>query len=228
MTNKNDNNSSTGMSVHLSCADMTASLRYYRDVLGFKTKESWPNAENPLWASLELAGQALMIGGAMTPESLGNCSPDKLTDWHREQAGLWGKSPVGVGIQVYFKVDNIDTYYAEIATRDARAQSEPTTQFYGIRDVIVTDPDGYSLVFYSPAKMEDCQSCGMPLADAEPGTMYCQHCCDENGTLRPYEEVFEGTVTGYFMAMQKMERPAAEAAATEHLAKRPAWTCQAV
>jgi hypothetical protein len=45
----------------------------------------------------------------------------------------------------------------------------------------------------------------------------------KSATLRPYEQVFEGTVTGFFMGMQKMERPAAEAAAKEHLAKMPAW-----
>jgi hypothetical protein len=53
--------------------------------------------------------------------------------------------------------------------------------------------------------------------------MYCQYCSDEKGKLRPYEQVFEGTVTGYFMGMQKMPGPAAEKAAKEHLAKMPAW-----
>ncbi|MDP6520134.1 MAG: VOC family protein [Planctomycetota bacterium] len=228
MTNPTNNNNSGGMSVHLSCADMNTSLRYYRDVLGFELKESWPDAENPIWASLVLQGQTLMIGGAMTPETLESCKTGNLTDWHREQAGMWGKNPVGVGIQTYFQVDDIDTYHAELATRDARLQSEPTTQFYGIRDIIVTDPDGYTMIFFSPVKMDDCQSCGMPLANAEPGTMYCQYCSNASGGLRPYEEVFEGTVTGYFMAMQKMDRPTAEVAAKEHLAKMPAWACQAV
>ena len=85
------------------------------------------------------------------------------------------------------------------------------------------DPDGYRLVFYTPVAMESCQSCGMPLADAEPGQMYCDYCTDEKGTLRPYEQVFEGTVTGYFMGMQKMGRKDAEKAAKEHLGKMPAW-----
>jgi hypothetical protein len=35
--------------------------------------------------------------------------------------------------------------------------------------------------------------------------------------------VLEGTITGYFMGMQKMERSEAEKAAREHLATMPAW-----
>ena len=71
--------------------------------------------------------------------------------------------------------------------------------------------------------MESCQSCGMPLSDAEPGQMYCQYCTDEQGQLRTYETVLEGTIQGYFMGMQKMSREEAELAAREHLAKMPAW-----
>ena len=48
---------------------------------------------------------------------------------------------------------------------------------------------------------------------------------DSEGNLKPYVEVFEGTVAGYFMGMQGMEREAAEAAATEHLSKMQAWHC---
>ncbi|MEM7305911.1 MAG: hypothetical protein AAF682_04540 [Planctomycetota bacterium] len=43
------------------------------------------------------------------------------------------------------------------------------------------------------------------------------------GRAEPYEEVFKGTVTGFFMGMQKMERSPPEAAAKEHLARMPAW-----
>ena len=68
-----------------------------------------------------------------------------------------------------------------------------------------------------------CQSCGKPLANVEPGMMYCEYCTDEKGQLRPYEQVLEGTTTGYFMAMQKMPRKDAEKAAKTHLATMPAW-----
>ena len=47
----------------------------------------------------------------------------------------------------------------------------------------------------------------------------------DKGQLRPYEDILEGTITGYFMGMQNMERAEAEVAAKEHLGKMPAWQC---
>jgi hypothetical protein len=57
--------------------------------------------------------------------------------------------------------------------------------------------------------------------------MYCDYCTDEEGKLRSFEDVLEGTIQGYFMGMQKMERGEAEVAAKEMLAKMPAWNPEA-
>jgi uncharacterized glyoxalase superfamily protein PhnB len=111
----------------------------------------------------------------------------------------------------------------QLKQRGVAPELPPTTQFYGLRDLVVVDPDGFVLDFYTPVAMADCQSCGMPLTDGKPGQMYCQYCVDEKGALRPYEQVFEGTVNGYFIGHMKMARKDAETAATVHLAKMPAW-----
>lgn len=63
----------------------------------------------------------------------------------------------------------------------------------------------------------------MPLEDVAPGTMYCTYCTDERGQLKSYEQVLEGTTSGYFMALQKMPREQAAVAAKAHLSKYPAW-----
>ena len=125
------------MSLHFESRDIPKALAFYRDVLGFELQSVWPGEGEPLWCSLHLNGQSIMLGGPM----------------------------------------------------------------------------------------ESCQSCGMPLTDAALGQMYCQYCVDESGKLRPYEAILEGTISGYFMGMQKMERGAAEVAAKEHLSRLPAWTC---
>jgi hypothetical protein len=91
---------------------------------------------------------------------------------------------------------------------------------------MILDPDGYRLMMYSYIQMSECQSCGMPLADAQPGDMYCDHCTDDAGNLRSYEQILEGTIQGYFMGMQGMERAAAEVAAKEHLGNMKAWKCR--
>jgi hypothetical protein len=166
-----------------------------------------------------------MLGAAMDPEKVGEmCGHDpEALPIYKKAADAFKKHPAGVGIHIYVAVDDVDAYDKTIRGRKVKPLREPKTQFYGIREIHVDDPDGYRLVFHTPVKMESCQSCGMPLTEPQPGEMYCQYCVDETGRLRPFEAIFEGTVTGYFMGMQKMARGAAEKAAKEHLAKMPAW-----
>jgi len=64
----------------------------------------------------------------------------------------------------------------------------------------------------------------MPLADARPGPIYSACCVDGSGRLIPYEGVLGGTIRGYFMRVEKMKCPDAEAAARKRLAKMPAWS----
>lgn len=213
------------MSVMLTCRDVKASAAFYRE-LGFHMKESWPSDDEPQWANMVLVGQSIMIGACCEPDKVdamcgGN---EKLAAYWRGMAEAFAKHPSGVGVQVYVEVEDVDAFHARVQSAGLEPATDPTTQFYGIRDFGVDDPDGYGLVFYTPVAMESCQSCGMPLADAEPGQMYCGYCTDEHGTLKPYEVVFEGTVQGYFMGMQKMPRDEAEKAAAEHLKQMPAWS----
>lgn len=216
------------LSVHLSCSDMQTSVRFYRDLCGFEMKESWPDAESPQWCNMVLGGQSVMLGVPPPAEHLeAMCGDDAaaLRYWKRNVEQL-RDHPRGVGVMFYVQVDDIDAYARELRKRGVEVEGEPKTQFYGIRELGVDDPDGYRLTFHTPVALSECQSCGMPLTDAEPGQMYCQYCTDEKGELRPYEQVFEGTVTGFFMGMQKMSRPDAEKAAQAHLARMPAWSAR--
>jgi len=213
------------MSVMLTSSNMAKSVAFYRDKLGFTMKESWPSEDAPQWCNLMLDGQSIMLGAAMDPAKVGEmCQGDAAAEKHwRKASQEFIDNKPGVGMQVYVMVPDIDAYHAEIKERGVAVEAEPKTQFYGIREVPVDDPDGYRLILFTPVAMEQCQSCGMPLSDAEPGQMFCAYCTDDEGVLHPYEKIFEGTVTGYFMRMQKMDRRAAEEAAKEHLAKMPAW-----
>ena len=213
-------------SVGLTVKDMKATLAFYRDKLGFKLRECWPDEKNPMWMSLELDKQTLMFGASMSSAQCADMMKDNqaAAKFHGKIADAYAKNAHGVGVNIYVTVPDVDAYSKQIEKRGAKPELPPTSQFYGLRDIVLTDPDGYVLTFYTPIKMSSCQSCGMPLKDAEPGQMYCGYCTDEKGKLRPYEQVFEGTVSGYFMQMQKMPRKDAEKAAQEHLAKMPAWS----
>jgi len=204
------------MSVHFTSNNVPDAMAFYRDVLGFEISTTWPSESEPQWASCLMDGQSIMLGAAMD-----GCEGVD-SDFHKANNEAFAKA-AGGGLVVYVQVDDIDAYHEAVKKRGGKPACDPKNEFYGLRNFMIQDLDGYRLAFYSPIKMESCQSCGMPMADAAVGQMYCQHCTDENGKLHPYEAILEGTIQGYFMGMQKMERPAAEVAAKEHLAKMPAW-----
>jgi uncharacterized glyoxalase superfamily protein PhnB len=214
------------LAVMLTCRDTKRQVAFYRDTLGFTLKESWPDDSNPMWANLVLDGQSVMVGGACPPDKVeamcGDAGPDEIARF-KALAGDYEKHKAGVGLQVYVMVPDIDAYHAQLVKRGLKGLRAPKTQFYGLKDVPVTDPEGYQIVFYTPVAMSTCQSCGMPLTDAVPGQMYCPYCTDDKGKLRPYEVVLEGTTVGYFMQMQKLPRDKAEVAAKAHLKTMPAW-----
>src|SRR5262249_2118072 len=158
-----------------------------------------------MWANLMMGKQSVMIGQSMPADAAGQfCAGDPAAEKRfREMAADLAKNKSGVGVGIYVMVPDIDAYHAELVKKGVAIHTPPKSQFYGIRDISLSDPDGFLFMFYSAIKMESCQSCGMPMKDAKPGTMYCGYCTDGSGKLKSYETVLEGTTTGYFMAMQK-------------------------
>lgn len=77
-------------------------------------------------------------------------------------------------------------------------------------------------------KCEACTSCGMPFNGPSDHALknvsipYCTHCTREDGTLKSYEEVLEGT-KGYFIHSQGLDPQAAYRMAETLLKKQPAW-----
>ncbi len=212
------------ISVHLTCKDMRKSVAFWRDTLGFEVENVWPDGDNPMWANMMLDRQSVMLGLSMPIEETKKfCGDDpgalKMAESHARE---FSANRPGVGITTYLMVPDIDAYHATLSKK-LKGLGTPKTQFYGIRELPLDDPDGYHFTFYSPVTMQSCQSCGMPLTEAQPGQMYCQYCVDAKGKLKPYDEVFEGTTTGFFMAMKKLPRKDAEQAARDHLSKMPAW-----
>lgn len=211
------------ISIMLTSRDMKRSVRFYRDVLGFELTESWPEGDNPMWANLVLDRQSVMLGAHMDPDQASKmCGEDPAKAQEmKARSEEFEKNKAGVGFSVYLMVPDVDAYHKQTSQRGLKAPA-PVTQFYGLRDFGTQDPDGYRLQFYTPVSLSSCQSCGMPLKDAQPGQMYCQYCTDEKGKLKSYDAVLMGTA-GYFEQAQKMPKPQAEKAAREHLSKMPAW-----
>ena len=216
-----------GFSVLLTVRDMPASVRFYRDRLGFEMGASFPNEREAMWCRMVLDEQPVMLCTAVTEDDEGeSCEHASTADRARfeQRAEDLQRHKRGVGVAIYLRVANVDEFHDELRERGVEIASGPTNQVYEIREMTVDDPDGYELVFFTPVSLPGCQSCGVPLTDARPGQKYCPSCTSEGGELRSYQQVFEGTVTGFFMAMHKLPRGEAEQAAREHLRKMPAWS----
>lgn len=117
--------------------DMPTSITFYRDVLGFEvvsTSEPGPRFD---WALLRLQGVELMLNTA-----------------YEEHARPPAPDPVRVAghadTAIYFACPDVDAAYAYLCAQGVEAE-KPVVQSYGMKQLYVTDPDGYILCFQWPA-----------------------------------------------------------------------------
>jgi len=108
----------TGHATVLHVKDMATALAYYRDKLGFAVTFGWEDP--PRYVCLCL-GEASLHLNSYTPPA----------------------APVVVCIFC----NGIDALHDDLAARGAAITREMTTHPYGMRDFIVTDPDGHQLIF---------------------------------------------------------------------------------
>jgi len=199
----------------LAVRNMKQTIQFYRDSLGFKMGMAFPDADNPEYADLSKDGMVVMF------IPTGN-------------VGIGAKEKLGVGVNLYMQIDgNIDEYCNELKNKGIKIIVDIKDQPYGIRDFTVEDIDGYKLTFNQVSRaVKSCMSCGMPMAKPEdfgggnPENLYCVHCSKPDGSLKSYEEVFEGIVN-FMVTVQKLERKTAESAAKVHMAVMPAWSGRA-
>lgn len=115
----------------LGVADMTRSLHFYVDGLGFEMTKHWIDEGVLRWCWLQLGGAALM-----------------LQEYKKEGHGAWmpdGK--VGVGVTLCFICEDALAIYRQAIQRGLQA----ATPFVGnaMWVTTLTDPDGYQILFES-------------------------------------------------------------------------------
>jgi predicted enzyme related to lactoylglutathione lyase len=106
----------------LAVQDLAVSSRYYMDVLGFTEDD----IASPGWRFLSLDQFHLMLGECRDEVSAG------ATGNHS-----WF---------IHLLVDDVDTYHAEVKSRGAAVVSPPADRSYGLREFVLTTPDGHRLV----------------------------------------------------------------------------------
>jgi uncharacterized glyoxalase superfamily protein PhnB len=132
----------TGLTPLLQVFDMLESIRFYRDVLGFAVASSSPEIEAAEgryfhWALLRLGDAELMLNTAYDANER---PPARETERWRGHADT----------ALYMSCDELDAVHQLLASQGVTVEP-PTLAPYGMRQLYVTDPDGYRLCFQHPA-----------------------------------------------------------------------------
>ena len=115
----------------LAVADMTATLRFYVDGLGFAIARRWDDQGKLRWCRLERGGAALM-----------------LQEFAKEGHDSWRpEGKVGEGVTVYIICDDAPAIH-RVAKSRGLAPTVPVVE-NGMWVTRLTDPDGYKLAFES-------------------------------------------------------------------------------
>jgi uncharacterized glyoxalase superfamily protein PhnB len=111
----------------LTVNDLQKSLAWYRDVVGFALEETWKDdAGKVMGVSLRAGNVSLMIG---------------QDDWKKGRDRKKGE-----GFRIFCMTKgNVDALAKKIEAKGGRLDQGPTDQSWGVRDISLTDPDGFKL-----------------------------------------------------------------------------------
>ena len=131
-----------GMAPLLQVFDMRASIAFYRDALGFERVANSEHREEVLfhWALLRRDGIELMLNTAYD-EGERPAFPDAKRVTAHDDTTL------------YFSCPDVDAAYSDLRAKGI-AKKEPSVAPYGMKQLYIKDPDGYSICFQWPAKKE--------------------------------------------------------------------------
>lgn len=102
--------------------DISRSIAYYTDVLGFEHKWEWN-----------------------TPPTFGGVSKDGVEIFFCKE----GQGNPGTWLSIF--ISDTDEYYETIKAKGAKIIQPPQTYEWGIREMLVEDPDGHKIRFGHPA-----------------------------------------------------------------------------
>jgi len=125
-----------GSTTLLQVYDMPASVRFYRDVLGFEVvSTSQVLGEDRFhWAMLRLGGAELMLNTAYEFDHERPAEPDRIRTAVHGDTGL------------YFACPDVDGAYETLRAKGVNVK-EPMVTGYGMKQMYLHDPDGFSLCF---------------------------------------------------------------------------------
>jgi predicted enzyme related to lactoylglutathione lyase len=118
----------TGHATVLLVEDVAHALEYYRDCLGFEISHYERIPEHYGYASRDGCHVHFARFEGVAPRPNSEVAPPDMFD-------------------IYFYVEDVDAFHAELVERGADVVQGPIDQGYGLRDFRVRDPHGYVLAF---------------------------------------------------------------------------------
>jgi len=115
----------------LTVQEIGRSVEFYCNRLGFSVVGRSESEGNMFWCRLERDGASIMLQQA-----------------EDEDGPATGR---GRGITFYFICDDADIVYAELSSRGLQL-TPPSVANYGMKQLFVEEPDGYSVCFESPTE----------------------------------------------------------------------------
>jgi catechol 2,3-dioxygenase-like lactoylglutathione lyase family enzyme len=114
----------------LRVTDVSRSLRFYRDQLGFRLVNEASQRDRLFWCRLERGGACVMLQQSEPPEDAPLAAPNSR------------------GVVFYFVCDDANATYEELTSRGMNLNA-PTVAYYGMKQLFVPEPDGYEICFES-------------------------------------------------------------------------------
>lgn len=125
-----------GLAPLLQVFDMPTSVHFYRDLLGFELVSTSRPGDHFDWALLRLNDVELMLNTAYE-DGERPAAPDAARAVAHSDTGL------------FFGCPDVDATYRHLRSIGLDVK-EPVIRDYGMKQLYLTDPDGYSLCFQWP------------------------------------------------------------------------------
>ena len=129
-----------GLAPLLEVFDMPTSIAFYRDMLGFQVVSTSKPGPDFSWALLSLNGVELMLNTAYE-DDMQPPQPDPT------------RVAAHYDTCIYFGCPDVDGVYAHVRAHNIPARA-PEIAHYGMKQLYVTDPDGYNLCFQWPESQQ--------------------------------------------------------------------------
>jgi glyoxylase I family protein len=125
-----------GFATLLQVFDMSTSLAFYRDVLGFQVVSEVPADGRCDWVLLRLHETELMLNTAYEAEERPAVPDASRVAAHADTA-------------LFFDCEDVDVAYATLRDRVPDVKP-PIVRAYGMKQLYLKDPDGYEICLQHP------------------------------------------------------------------------------